>query len=638
MVRGRRPRIGAAAAAAAAAKGQLKVTTAIGKKECKQLRKMATNGTSDLAIVERTRNLRKSLHKIQKQFDNQAITKFFQRTLKAHSYPRFGSDDENACDAFTADQLNNLSDSGGDGGDDVGNNNELTKSDDDEQEFATLNANANDANILNGDDMKNDEALNLCLINGDRNSTDENSNGNITSISIQPTNIFLQKPVLHLNIDKSQIQASSIVINKHLDACPNFATSFTVFNNSSVLNTANNNNIQSKSSEDESSAEQNDMHAPNDAMANNDQKTKCEKPRLRKRRPRKCASRWANENGPIDVIHDSDSNSCDSGVVSDRSFELSSTDGNKPTTPHRIVCPSISTPTHEDSPKVLPQPNLARTNAIKRPTVKRARGKLEQKGQTVNNAKSYFTKLTAVADAQAKTTNATAPDDNTKADKSKNDVDCEMSALNIESNVDQIVSQIVKCATPKPISRSSTPLQKPMQSKQMTDFFPVRRSIRKTKKVVELEHLRYIEKAIEQQCEDGLVVKYFKEKGRGICAGRPFARGEFVIEYIGDLIDQIEADRREEIYAKDVAFGCYMYYFKHKEQQWCIDATAETGKLGRLVNHSRNGNLVTKIVTYKNRPHLVLIAKENIKEGEELTYDYGDRTRESLVNHPWLAL
>lgn len=71
---------------------------------------------------------------------------------------------------------------------------------------------------------------------------------------------------------------------------------------------------------------------------------------------------------------------------------------------------------------------------------------------------------------------------------------------------------------------------------------------------------------------------------------------------------------------------------------YSIDATAETGKLGRLVNHSRNGNLVTKIVTYKNRPHLVLIAKEDIKEGEEFTYDYGDRTRESLVNHPWLAL
>lgn len=68
-----------------------------------------------------------------------------------------------------------------------------------------------------------------------------------------------------------------------------------------------------------------------------------------------------------------------------------------------------------------------------------------------------------------------------------------------------------------------------------------------------------------------------------------------------------------------------------------IDATAETGKLGRLVNHSRNGNLSTKIVEYKSKPHLVLLAKDNINKGEELTYDYGDRRKEALIQHPWLA-
>lgn len=104
--------------------------------------------------------------------------------------------------------------------------------------------------------------------------------------------------------------------------------------------------------------------------------------------------------------------------------------------------------------------------------------------------------------------------------------------------------------------------------KQITDFFPVRRSIRKTKRAVEQENLRHIERAIEQKSEDGLVVKLFQDKGRGIIADRPFARGEFVVEYIGDLIDQAEADRRERIYAKDAKFGCYMYYFKHKEHQW----------------------------------------------------------------------
>lgn len=110
--------------------------------------------------------------------------------------------------------------------------------------------------------------------------------------------------------------------------------------------------------------------------------------------------------------------------------------------------------------------------------------------------------------------------------------------------------------------------QSPMHLKQMTDFFPVRRSIRKTKRAVEQEQLRYIEKAIEKQCEDGLAVKIFKDKGRGVIADRSFSRGEFVVEYIGDLIDHNEADRREEIYAKDAKFGCYMYYFKHKEQHW----------------------------------------------------------------------
>jgi len=69
-----------------------------------------------------------------------------------------------------------------------------------------------------------------------------------------------------------------------------------------------------------------------------------------------------------------------------------------------------------------------------------------------------------------------------------------------------------------------------------------------------------------------------------------------------------------------------------------IDATSENGKLGRLVNHSRNGNLITKTVMMAGRPHLVLIAKDDLPEGVELTYDYGDRSKEALQHHPWLAM
>ena len=69
-----------------------------------------------------------------------------------------------------------------------------------------------------------------------------------------------------------------------------------------------------------------------------------------------------------------------------------------------------------------------------------------------------------------------------------------------------------------------------------------------------------------------------------------------------------------------------------------IDATAESGKLGRLLNHSRHGNCCTKVVNINNHPHLILVAAKDIESGVELLYDYGDRSKEALEAHPWLAL
>lgn len=140
------------------------------------------------------------------------------------------------------------------------------------------------------------------------------------------------------------------------------------------------------------------------------------------------------------------------------------------------------------------------------------------------------------------------------------------------------------------------------------------------------------------QVEEGLEVRHFAGKGRGIVTTREFMKGEFVVEYIGELIDQVTAKKREKIYALDQNTGCYMYYFQHRNHQYCVDATAETNKLGRLVNHSRNGNLIARVIEVESTPHLVLTAKENIPIGVEVTYDYGDRSREAIRHHPWLAL
>uniref|UniRef100_T1G895 SET domain-containing protein n=1 Tax=Helobdella robusta TaxID=6412 RepID=T1G895_HELRO len=134
-------------------------------------------------------------------------------------------------------------------------------------------------------------------------------------------------------------------------------------------------------------------------------------------------------------------------------------------------------------------------------------------------------------------------------------------------------------------------------------------------------------------------VKEIEGKGRGVVAARSFYRGEFIVEYAGDLIEILIARERESKYNLSSAFGCYMYYFKHNNKNYCIDATAETGRLGRLVNHSRmKPNCKTKVVMVKNVPRLILVATKTIKEGDEILYDYGDRSKESILAHPWLAL
>jgi histone-lysine N-methyltransferase SETD8 len=108
----------------------------------------------------------------------------------------------------------------------------------------------------------------------------------------------------------------------------------------------------------------------------------------------------------------------------------------------------------------------------------------------------------------------------------------------------------------------------PKDNHKVTDYFPVRRSVRKTKKTVMEEKQRTLEQMLRNEVEEGLEVRIFSDKGRGVVTSRPFTKGDFVVEYSGDLIDLNEARRRELQYAQDQNTGCYMYYFKHNDQQY----------------------------------------------------------------------
>lgn len=174
------------------------------------------------------------------------------------------------------------------------------------------------------------------------------------------------------------------------------------------------------------------------------------------------------------------------------------------------------------------------------------------------------------------------------------------------------------------------------QNKKVTDYYPIRRSNRKTKAELKSEEHRHLDDLIKNGVEEGMEVKQIEGKGRGVFALNGFKKGDFVVEYYGDLLELSEAKVREAQYSQDPSTGCYMYYFQYQTKTYCVDATKESERLGRLINHSKNGNCQTRLHPIDGTPHLILVASRDIKVDEELLYDYGDRSKASISAHPWL--
>ena len=165
-------------------------------------------------------------------------------------------------------------------------------------------------------------------------------------------------------------------------------------------------------------------------------------------------------------------------------------------------------------------------------------------------------------------------------------------------------------------------------------------SARKSKRIMEAEkkktNVDALIQTLEANEEDGLEIRTLLEKGRAVFTTRAFISGDYICEYVGELISNTKALQREMEYSEDVLKGCYMYYFRHKKTKHCIDATEETGRFGRIINHSRiRYNLKPRVIE-GDTIHLCFFATRNLESGEELLYDYGDQSRESVKYFPWL--
>ena len=121
-------------------------------------------------------------------------------------------------------------------------------------------------------------------------------------------------------------------------------------------------------------------------------------------------------------------------------------------------------------------------------------------------------------------------------------------------------------------------------------------------------------------CSDLLVKKStIPGSGKGLFTKRDIKKGERIIEYLGEIVTEVELDRRAE---NDI-YGYAFYISKRK----CIDAYYTPDELARYANDAKGLTKIKGItnnccyVVYKNSGWIK--AEKNIKAGAELFVSYG---------------
>ncbi|XVF36988.1 hypothetical protein REPUB_Repub19eG0106200 [Reevesia pubescens] len=110
----------------------------------------------------------------------------------------------------------------------------------------------------------------------------------------------------------------------------------------------------------------------------------------------------------------------------------------------------------------------------------------------------------------------------------------------------------------------------------------------------------------------------FGKKGFGLRMLENISAGQFLIEYVGEVLDMQAYEARQKEYASR---GQRHFYFMTLNCSEVIDAYVK-GNLGRFINHSCDPNCRTEKWMVNGEICIGLFALRDIKKGEEITFDY----------------
>ncbi|XP_065090094.1 probable histone-lysine N-methyltransferase CG1716 [Ochlerotatus camptorhynchus] len=109
-----------------------------------------------------------------------------------------------------------------------------------------------------------------------------------------------------------------------------------------------------------------------------------------------------------------------------------------------------------------------------------------------------------------------------------------------------------------------------------------------------------------------------EKKGFGIQASTEIVPGDFIMEYVGEVLNSEQFDERAELYSKEKN---QHYYFMALRSDAIIDATTQ-GNISRFINHSCDPNAETQKWTVNGELRIGFFCTKYVMPGEEITFDY----------------
>lgn len=108
------------------------------------------------------------------------------------------------------------------------------------------------------------------------------------------------------------------------------------------------------------------------------------------------------------------------------------------------------------------------------------------------------------------------------------------------------------------------------------------------------------------------------QRGWGLRVDQDLSPGDFVIEYIGEVLDMASCRERLDKYHENRVVN---YYMLTLDGGLVIDASQKSNH-ARFINHSCDPNCESQKWTVRGETRIGIFALTNIKAGTELTFDY----------------